>query len=84
LFLKLVAPRRVGRHGGSLKLRVASSIPATLAVHIKGRRDQRFAIGRRIRALKVVIPAGRGALTLRLTLCSGALSRAMLVRVVRH
>jgi hypothetical protein len=84
LFLKLVAPRRVGRHGGSLKLRVASSIPATLAVHIKGRRDQRFAIGRRIQALKVVIPAGRGALTLRLTLRSGALSRAMLVRVVRH
>lgn len=63
LFTTLQAPARIGRAARRVTIRVASSVPATLAVT-----DRRFKVGVRPRRITVRVPAGRAALSLRLTL----------------
>jgi hypothetical protein len=83
LFLKLQAPRKLGRKARSLRLTVSSSLAATLVVRVAGLRPQRFAVGRRTRHLTVHILRGRKLLSLRLSLSAGGLTRATALNVPR-
>ena len=83
LFLKLSAPRSLGRKARTLRLTVSSSLDATLVVRQAGLRAQRFAVGRRTRRLLVRAPRGRGPLTLRLSLSAGGLTRTAVLGVLR-
>jgi hypothetical protein len=74
LFLLLHAPRHLSAHAPSLRLRVASSLPATLTAA-----GQRFAVGRKARAISVrVRPGGH---TLRLNLRLTAYGQATLAKL---
>ena len=70
LFLELDAPDSVGRKARSLRLRVASSVPAKLAVSGAGG-TQRFAVGRKERMLRVRIPRRSRSINLRFELKAG-------------
>jgi hypothetical protein len=83
LFLSLRAPKRLGRKARSLRLTVASSATATLAVRIAGHKAQRFDVGRRARRLRVKVSAGRATLALHLSLGSGRTRRTVTVTVPR-
>lgn len=78
-FLRLSAPRRVSGTARLLRLRVASSIPATLRV---GR--QRFAVGRRMRSIRLRIRRGRSPLALRLILRAGGKRAVRTVVIARR
>jgi hypothetical protein len=85
LFLVLSGPKRVGRRARSLKLKVASSLDATLAVRPspRGGKVQRFAVSRRPRRLRVRITPGRKTLRLRLSLSAERRTRSMSLSVRR-
>ncbi len=71
LFLKLTAPKKVGRRARSLKVRVASSLPSRLTLTGGGGKAQRFAVGRHSRKLRVRVRRGSKPLRLRLKLRVG-------------
>jgi hypothetical protein len=83
VFLKLSAPRHATRRAQSLRLTVASSLPATLVVGSSGLRVQRFAVGRNARHLKVRIRRGRATLALKLSLRAGGQTRTVRIAVQR-
>jgi hypothetical protein len=85
LFLVLSAPKRVARGARALRLKVASSLDARLAVRVAARgRRQRFAVSRRLRSLRVSIPAGHNPLSLQLSLSAGGPTRTVTVVVRRR
>lgn len=85
LFLVLSAPKRVGRHARSLRLKVASSLAATLAVRVspRGGKRQRFAVSRTPRRARVRITPGRKRLELRLVLSAEGRARKVSLTVRR-
>ncbi len=83
LFLKLAAPRHVGRHARSLTLTVAVSIDSTLAVTAGSQRAQRFAVDRTPRRVSIKIKPGNTPITLKLSLRAGNLVRSGLIVVSR-
>jgi hypothetical protein len=85
LFLTLTAPASAKRRARSLRLRLASSVPATLSVNGAGGRAQRFAVGRKTRRLTLRIPRNsRKTLTLRLTLRAGKQTSTRTITVRRR
>jgi hypothetical protein len=84
LFLILHAPRRASSKARSIKLGVASSLPAKLIAGTAGRRSQLFAVDRRLRTLKIAISPGRRTLTVKLKLQSGSLARTAVVTLARR
>jgi hypothetical protein len=83
LFLKLNAPRALGRRTRSFRLTVSSSLEASLTVRVAGLRPQRFEVGRRTRRLTVHVPGNRNGLTIRLALRAGGLTRNASLRIAR-
>jgi hypothetical protein len=84
LFLKLSAPKKVSRKAHSLKLKVSSSLPARLTVRGgAGKRAQAFRVSRKLRGLKLRVPASRKKLKLRLTLAAGGRTRTARATVGR-
>ncbi len=83
LFLTVSAPRSVKRAAGSMRLKLVSSLPATLAVRAAGLRTQRFAVGRKARTITVRIPRGAKPLNLRLSLTAGTRSSVRSLLVTR-
>jgi hypothetical protein len=83
VFIALSAPRSAKRKARSLRLKVASSLPATLVVQVPGLRAQRFAVGRSIRHLNVRIRRGRATLELKLSLGAAGLTRKVGIAVKR-
>jgi hypothetical protein len=71
LFLTFSGPTAVRRNARSLRLRVASSLEATLVVSGRGVRPQRFRADRTVRRVTVRIPRGRRSLALRVSLKAG-------------
>lgn len=65
-FLRLDAPRSIGRRARSIRLRVASTVRATLTAA-----GTRYAVSPRARTLTVAVRPGRGLLSLRLRLSAG-------------
>jgi hypothetical protein len=82
-FLILRAPPTLGRKVRVLKLRVASSLRATLTVRAPGRRTQRFSVGRRAKVLRIAVRPGTSVLKLRLSLKAGRLALPAVVTVKR-
>ncbi len=83
LFLTVSAPRSVKRAAGSMRLKLVSSLPATLAVRAAGLRTQRFTVGRKARTITVRIPRGAKPLNLRLSLTAGTRSSVRSLLVTR-
>jgi hypothetical protein len=83
LFLKLQAPRSVGRKAKSVRLTVSSSLDATLLVRVGGLRAQRFTVARRTRQLRVHVLPGGKPVSLRLSLSAGGLTRTLVLNVIR-
>jgi hypothetical protein len=81
-FLTLTAPKSVKRSARTLRMKLASSLPAKLTVR-GGRGTQRFTVGRRARTVTVRIPSGTKALKLRLTLSAGKLASSRTLAVIR-
>lgn len=77
-FTTLILPSKLSARARSLRIRVASSMDATLSI---GRRH--FRTGRRARAFRVPVSRGKSALKLRLKLRSGRKSRTV-VRVLKR
>ncbi len=84
LFLTVSAPRSVKRAAGSMRLKLVSSLPATLVVRAAGLRTQRFAVGRKARTITVRIPRGAKPLNLRLSLTAGTRSSVRSLLVTRR
>jgi hypothetical protein len=82
LFLTLTVPKAVKRTARSLRLKLASSLPAKLAVR-GGRGTQSFKVGRRARTLTVRIARGTKPLKLRLSLRAGKLVSSRSLSVAR-
>jgi hypothetical protein len=82
LFLTLTVSKTVKRSARSLRLKLASSLPAKLSVRIAGQRTQRFSVGRKARTLTLRIPRGTKPLKLALSLRAGTLvsSRSLSVK----
>jgi hypothetical protein len=84
LFLVLSGPRQVKRTARVLRLKVSSTIDATLTVKAAARGSaQRFAVSRKLRTLRVRIASGRGTLSLRLSLAAAGLSQTRMLAVSR-
>jgi hypothetical protein len=77
IFLVLKTPGSVKRTARSVRLKVASSLPARLAV-----RGRHFRVGRKARTVKLRI--GRGQVTLRLKLSTGRRSTVRTVVIRRR
>jgi hypothetical protein len=75
---QLTHPARLGRRARRVRLRVASTVPATL--RIGGRR---FRLNRRPRAITLPVRPGRMPLDLRLTLSAGSARTAGRVVIAR-
>jgi hypothetical protein len=84
LFLALVTPHTARRSARTLRLRVESSLAATLTVRTAGLRAQLFAVGRRAKRVMLRIPRGRKPVSLRLSLSVGGLSRTVILTVRRR
>lgn len=83
VFTVLSAPPSAKRNARSLRLKVASSLPATLVVRVPGGRAQRFTLGRTTRRLTVRIRRGHTTLQLNLSLGAGGLTRKVGLAVKR-
>ena len=83
LFLTLSGPHAVKRTARTLRLKISSSLQATLVVRAAGLRTQRFAVGRKARTLTLRIPKGTRALNLRLSLTAGKRVSATSLSVAR-
>lgn len=83
LFLKLLAPKRLGRKARALRLTVSSSVAAPLVVRITGHNAQRFTVARRARRLRVKVSTGRRTLALHLSLGAGRTRRTVTLTVPR-
>jgi hypothetical protein len=77
-FLRLDAPARVASTARSVKLKVASSVGATLTVA-----GQSFPVSPTARTVSVRIPRGDGAVKLTLTLRAGPLSTTHVLEIPR-
>jgi hypothetical protein len=84
LFVKLSAPRSLARTAGSLRLTVASSVPATLTIRIAGMGAQTFRVDRTVRRITVRVPHGRKPLSLRLSLSASGLTRTEVLSLRRR
>ena len=71
VLIELAAPDSLKRKARTLKLRVASTLPAKLKVGGTGGRAQSFAVGHRTRQIAVRISPGSKDLDLRLQLKAG-------------
>lgn len=84
VFLTLSGPTSARRTARSLRLRVSSSLAASLRVRVPGGRTQTFAVSRRARRLTVRIPRGTKTLRLALSLKAGRAASARTLSVARR
>jgi hypothetical protein len=83
VFLTLRIPAKISRHARSLRLTIASSVPARLVIRGAGSRAQQFAVGRASRRVFVHVRPGASALRLSLSLSAAGRSTSTTELVTR-
>jgi hypothetical protein len=83
VFLRLSAPKTLGRSRRTFRLTVASSLRGRLSVRIAGQPTRRFQVGRTVRTLAIRVPRGTATLNVHLTLTAGGRATNAVLTVKR-